>query len=67
MACYKGRQGVEERAEFEEEVERRIEDGFLTEYAARGLLPLMVVVQPMKNKTKPALDYHKLNEYVVER
>ena len=29
-----------------------------------GVLPLMVVIQPTKNKVKPVLDFQELNEYV---
>ena len=56
-----------EKAAFNEEVERWIEEGILIPWkddVTEGLLPLMAVVQPTKQKVRPILDYRELNEHV---
>lgn len=55
------------RAEFEQEVERWIEEEILTlesEDATTGVLALMGVVQLTKSKVRPVRDYRELNKYV---
>ena len=47
--------------------ERWIDEGILKpwgEDVKEGLLPLMAVIQPTKNKVRPVLDFRELNEYV---
>ena len=52
---------------FKKEVDRWIEEDILEPWEGKveGVLPLMVVSQPTKNKIRPVLDYHKLNEHVA--
>ena len=50
-----------------EEMERRVEEEILApwkEDVREGLLLLMAVVQPMKNKVRLELDYQELNKHV---
>lgn len=67
VTCYNCQQQEGKRAEFEQELEIWIEDRILsprTEDVATGVLPLMVAVQPTKNKIRSVLDYRELNQYV---
>lgn len=58
------------RQEYEDELSRWIEDGWLIPYdetihgPVRGTIPLMAVVQQHKNKVRPVLDFRELNSYV---
>lgn len=67
VSCYESTIGVNEREAFEKEIDRWIEEGIIVpwkEEVERGVLPLMAVVQPTKNKVRPVLDFRELNEYV---
>jgi hypothetical protein len=52
---------------FEEEVREWIRDGWLQEYSGNcdGVVPLMAVIQPNKEKVRPVLDYREVNQYVT--
>lgn len=58
------------REQFDSELERWIEEGWLREYderefgPAKGLIPLLAVVQDNKAKVRPVLDYREINSYV---
>ena len=65
---YRVPEGV--RADFEAEVEVWIKEGILVPHdvdrhgKAAGLIPLMAVFQPNKNKVRPVLDYRELNQHI---
>ena len=63
---YNSRLGDEVRTKYEREVNRWVDEGILTEWNGRvdGVLPLMAVLQPSKNKVRPVLDFRCLNEFV---
>uniref|UniRef100_A0A5S6QHX4 Integrase catalytic domain-containing protein n=1 Tax=Trichuris muris TaxID=70415 RepID=A0A5S6QHX4_TRIMR len=58
------------RASYDEELETWIRNGWLVPYdeqelgPARGLIPLMAVVQRSKKKVRPVLDFRELNTYI---
>ena len=54
------------REAFDTEVNRWIKEGILVEWKGEvdGVLPLMAVMQPYKNKVRPVLDFRGLNAYV---
>uniref|UniRef100_A0A5S6QNQ5 Reverse transcriptase domain-containing protein n=1 Tax=Trichuris muris TaxID=70415 RepID=A0A5S6QNQ5_TRIMR len=58
------------RALYEEELRKWIDQGWLVPYdeskygPARGLIPLMAVVQLSKEKVRPVMDYRELNGHV---
>lgn len=55
------------KEEYEKELERWIKEGILLpweEEVENGVLPLMAVELPTKNKVRPVLDYRKLNVHV---
>ena len=60
----------EYRAQYEEELKRWVDEGWLVPYDAtelgepKGLIPLMAVVQEKKQKVRPVMDYRELNEYI---
>ena len=65
---------VGDREEFDGEIERWINDGWLEEYDERvhgvvtGVIPLMAAQQPNKpTKVRPVMDYRKLNEWIVSK
>ena len=67
VGCYENSYDEGTKEGFEREVERWIEEGILKpwgEDVKEGVLPLMVVIQPTKNKVRPVLDFRELNEYV---
>ena len=51
---------------YESEVKRWIDEGILVEWKGKvdGVVPLMAVLQPSKNKVRPVLDFRELNEFV---
>ena len=57
---------VAQQKEYEAEVERWIQDGILVPWKGEvsGVIPLMAVEQPTKNKIRPVLDFRELNENV---
>ena len=61
------------RAEYEAEVQRWIHEGWLRLYdeerlgPAKGLIPLLAVVQEHKGKTRPVQDFRELNGLVDAR
>jgi len=52
--------------EYEEQIRDWISNGWLEpcDESDSGILPLMAVDQPSKNKVRPVLDYRELNDYV---
>lgn len=67
IECYDNGMKGKVKDEFEKEVERWIEEGILTPWKgeAGGVLPLMAVVQPTKDKVRPVLDFRELNKHVM--
>ena len=59
------------RREFDDELTRWVENGWLIPYdeselgPPRGLVPLMAVQQKNKSKVRPVLDYRELNDHVT--
>ena len=59
------------RREFDDELTRWVENGWLVPYdeselgPPRGLVPLMAVQQRNKSKVRPVLDYRELNDYLT--
>lgn len=67
ISCYDKQLSGRKKEEFEREVERWIEEGIMLPWNGKvegGILPLMAVEQPTKNKVRPVLDYRELNNYV---
>ena len=67
IALYTNNVKDSKKAAFEEEVERWIREGILepwTEKVEAGILPLMAVEQPTKNKVRPVIDYRELITYI---
>ena len=67
VACYENSLQGSAREEFEREVDRWIDEGILMpwkEEVTSGILPLMAVIQPTKNKVRPVLDFRELNDHV---
>lgn len=56
--------GVHER--YAEEVQSWIRKGWLIKWKGpvKGVIPLLVAVQPTKDKVRPVMDYRELNEFV---
>ncbi|KFD49597.1 hypothetical protein M513_09540 [Trichuris suis] len=58
------------RASYEAEVEKWVDKGWLVPYDARrhgqakGLIPLMAVVQRHKQKVRPVMDFRELNTHI---
>ncbi|KFD60909.1 LOW QUALITY PROTEIN: hypothetical protein M514_26898 [Trichuris suis] len=61
---------TEARGLYEEELRTWIEQGWLVPYAeskygpAKGLIPLMAVVQRSKKKVRPVMDFRELNAHI---
>ena len=60
----------EARQRYEEEVEEWVKCGWLRVYdedkhgPAKGLIPLMAVIQPTKDKVRPVMDFREVNQYI---
>ena len=56
--------GVHER--YAEEIQSWISKGWLVKWkgAVKGVIPLLAVVQPTKDKVRPVMDYRELNTFV---
>ena len=60
----------EARQRYEEELQDWIDRGWLQSYdedkygPAKGLVPLMAVIQPSKDKVRPVLDFREVNTYI---
>ena len=58
------------RDSYEKELQRWIDDGWLLPYdeqahgPAKGLIPLMAVVQHNKRKVRPVMDFRELNTHI---
>ena len=67
VGCYGHSIQTDVLEKFEKEVDRWIEEGILVPWEGKvqGVLPLMAVSQPIKNKIRPILDYRELNEHVA--
>lgn len=67
IGCYEHSLKGRVKEEFDREVERWIDEGILVpwEGVEEGVLPLMAVIQPTKNKIRPVLDFRDLNGYVM--
>lgn len=67
ISCYDKQMSGRKKEKFKKEIELWIEEGILLpwgEDVKGGILPLMAVEQPTKNKVRPVLDYRELNAYV---
>jgi len=67
IECYDRQMDAGTMEGFEKEVESWITEGILlpwNEHVETGIIPLMAVVQPTKNKVRPVLDYRELNKSV---
>ena len=59
------------RSAYYEELDLWVREGWLQRYdertdgAARGLIPMMAVVQPNQDKVRPVLDYRELNGHIA--
>ena len=65
--CYEKSLHEETKREFDKEIRRWIDEGILVpwkEKVERGILPLIAVEQPTKNKVRPVLDYRELNQFI---
>ena len=57
-------------AEYDKELQNWIDNGWLVPYPEdklglpKGLIPLMAVIQQIKQKVRPVLDYRELNDHV---
>ena len=67
VGCYEGTLRKKVRLKLKEEVERWIDERILIPWTgkAEGVLPLMAVVQPTKNKVRLVLDFRELNKYMA--
>ena len=67
IGCYEHSLKGKVKEEFDKEVERWIDEGILVPWKGveEGVLPLMAVIQPTKNKVRPVLDFRELNNYVM--
>lgn len=67
VSCYKSTLKGAAEPQFEKEVERWIDEGILMPWSGKveGILPLMAVVQPIKKKVRPVLDFRELNKFVA--
>ena len=58
------------RAQYEKELDKWIEDGWLVLHdeskhgPAKGLIPLMAVIQHSKGKVRPVMDFRELNTHI---
>lgn len=67
ISCYDKKLEGQKREEFEKEIDRWIAEGILVpwkEEVKTGIIPLMAVEQPTKNKVRPVLDFRELNKNV---
>ena len=67
ISCYDRNLEGKKKEEFEKEIDRWIEEGILMPWEDKvenGILPLMAVEQPTKNKVRPVLDFRELNKHV---
>ena len=61
---------VRARAEYDEELQNWIDNGWLVPYPEnklgppKGLIPLMAVIPQNKQKVRPVLNYRELNDHV---
>lgn len=69
VAMYNIPEGI--RAEFDGELRQWVANGWLVRYdesrlgPPRGLIPLMAVDQPNKQKVRPVMDYRELNSHIT--
>lgn len=64
VSCYDKKLDGRKKEEFEKEVDRWIAEGILVPWEKEvktGIIPLMAVEQPTKNKVRPVLDFRELN------
>ena len=67
VSCYNTTLTDEKRREYDKEVNRWIEEGILVPWAGEvteGIIPMMAVEQPTKNKVRPVMDFRELNTNV---
>ena len=68
VGCYEHALEGSVRDEFDREVGRWIDEGILVPWGQgveEGVLPLMAVIQSVKRKVRPVLDFRELNRYVM--
>ena len=62
---------LKDRAAYEEELQKWIDDGYLVPHnlekhgELRGVIPLMAICQANKGKVRPVMDYRQLNSHVI--
>ncbi|XP_068231906.1 uncharacterized protein [Palaemon carinicauda] len=64
VSCYDKKLDGWKKEEFEKEEDRSIAEGILVPWKEKvdvGIIPLMAVEQPTKNKVRPVLDFRELN------
>jgi ribonuclease HI len=63
---YKSTQASHVRDKYNEEVRSWISKGWLVEWngPCKGVIPLLAVVQPTKDKVRPVMDYRELNTFI---
>ena len=66
VGCYSSVDRPDTHEAFDTEITRWISEGWLKEWTGEvnGVIPLMAVVQPTKNKVRPVLDFREINDYV---
>ncbi len=66
VSCYNSIGRPDTQEAFNIEILRWISEGWLKEWTGevKGLIPLMAVVQPTKNKVRPVLDFREINDFV---
>ena len=68
VSCYDKKLEGRKREEFDKELDRWIDEGILVPWkneVSTGIIPLMAVEQPTKNKVRPVLDFRELNANVM--
>lgn len=67
ISCYDSNLSGKTLEEFDKEVVRWIDEGILMpwkEEVSEGIIPMLAVVQPTKDKVRPVLDFRELNKFV---
>ena len=66
MSEYRCTQSQAIRGKYQEEVDSWIKKGWLKQWdgPVTGVIPLLAVVQPTKDKVRPVMDYRELNDYL---
>ena len=64
VASYRIPDSIKEK--YDEEVNHWIQQGWLIPYSGEydGIVPLMAIIQPNKEKVRPVLDYREVNQFI---